>query len=655
MWKFEIESVPDEIVVNDNPSTHRFHGLTDHHRKVQLLQLFKERIISLFHPYCDEGDESLYSLYYNYYLRETRISTLPANFTTPQSQKKDENTAIQPVSAKDRSNVIFSRGLFSKVLKFWLLSEREIHYLIVPSPDALRVSGVTKIANQSTGTKARQSNNEDQLLETVLETNLSYSSYDKICLQYLDDIVDRLTNSASSAATSSSPISSAKELLLMEKLLRQLYGSCTVKTIRFPGHRNGYGMNEFLLPDCIEVNDMMNVLAKWLGQLEEVLALVKVKLPSERLAEGGKESDDEDSTEDEDEEDNEDGDDLMNEIFISRKTSSDYHKSHRKHEAPSKSRAPIQFSTMDYDDDDDDDDFSEDHLKTVPSPPPPPPPPSIVPPPPTITETIDLRTPKKGKPSETGEEEQDNTEETAKTEKLEENEKEKDSTPIIPKERIFPLHENHDDKDSISPLKKIFQKLNKRWKKIVIHPSFTSAVAASSSNTSSGSKVIALNLSATKLLIEIIDHLQLTNRTMKKEIAQKMINWFFTNKSLIQITKPNHELSLYSSLASLSSASSSLTYYHYVDAWEVSILRIFGIFDQFLIFLLLKVKVLTDVSLAKEHVRLGRQSYTGISSSSSVSLASTSGVIPPKASTIPVSSVRRKHFPIFHSMIFNFI
>lgn len=576
MWKFEIESIPDEIAWNDT-STHHFHGLTDHHRKVQLLQLFKERIISLFHPYCDEGDESLYSLHYNYYLRETRFSTLPANFTTPQSLKKDDNSGTQPLSAKGGSNIIFARGLFSKVLKFWLLSEREIHYSIVPSPDALRVS---KVANQSSSTKVSHSNSDDQLLETVLETNLSYSSYDKICLQYLDDIVDRLTNGASSSATSTS-ISSAKELLLMEKLLRQLYGSCTVKTIRFPGHRNGYGMNEFLLPDCIEVNDMMNVLAKWLGQLEEVLALVKVKLPSERLAEGGNESDDEDSSEDEDEVDNEDGDDLMNEIFISRKTSSDYHKSHRNHEAPAKSRAPIQFSTMDYDDDDDEDDFSEDHLKTVPSPPPPPP--SIVPPPPAITETIDLRTPKKGKPSETGEESQDYKEETAKTDKL--GEKEKDSTPIIPKERIFPLPENDDDKDSISPLQKIFQKLNKRWKKIVIHPSFTSAVAASSSNTSNGGKVIAVNLSTTKLLIEIIDHLQLTNRTMKKEIAQKIINWFFMNKSLIQITKPNHELSLYSSLASLSSASSSLTYYHYVDAWEVSIRRLFGIFDYFLIFL----------------------------------------------------------------------
>ena len=55
----------------------------------------------------------------------------------------------------------------------------------------------------------------------------------------------------------------ASELLLAETLLKLTMLSMPLKTVKLPGHGNGYGAIEHLVPDCLDMTNMQQLYARW--------------------------------------------------------------------------------------------------------------------------------------------------------------------------------------------------------------------------------------------------------------------------------------------------------------------------------------------------------------------------------------------------------
>jgi hypothetical protein len=604
-----------------------------------------------------ELNNSLLMLYFNSLMHENHYNTQliqPGN-SSPLSpinlRKKLENSGanldgigegerrmLPPTLMKFPHQMLLSKGLLIPLISFYVCSERSLKKWIVPELFSVHQNHLQY--HNSENQPAKKSFGETDsfmkkknLLEKILATDISFSSYDKLSLSHLEDILSKAlaVNSSSSSSASSgdssltlfglSSRSSSSilsyEMFLMESLLLILYKHTNVKTVRFPGRRNGHGMTDFMLNDCVEINEFFNLLQKWFIQLLEVLTLLRMNLQGQKINNDGTVVIEADVSSDDEDDDDDLDDDLLP-------------KAKKAPIPPTKKRTghelqKIVFSKMDDNSDDEDreeaedeeDDlshpFSQHSLNSIST---------------AQTETIDLRN--------------DEQEKKEKEEALEEGRKAtkeiEEKKSFFVKSKLFLNTKNDilssetnsvasqangnknwsslEKKRSSTPIEKILSKISKYWQQIVFHQKFRSHDASSNkyfsssgsfrfenvTSTSSphgshsGASNLILDFFMIKVLLQTIYYLGLekipplpapshstttavahppvtnpsnyssahpfphTETSNTREMTQRIVNWFFFHKAIIQMTKTTTELTPFSS---------AQTFYHYIDVWEV--------------------------------------------------------------------------------------
>jgi hypothetical protein len=698
LWKYEIEMMDEqqEKLTADLPApsstsdeqespqvSYNFKEIScvdDLEKKILNFQSLKKAIT--FYSTENKTSNSLLLSYFtslmneNYVYQSALMQSPPSSSPTARNSprkthsegEKASSALFSPISLHNFPHqMIVSKGLLSPLLSFFIQSERSLVEWIIPDLFSLQQSHLL-YSSPSTIQGTDQSHQQlKQLLEKVLSINISFASYDKLSWNQLEDILCKScplpsTSSSSSSSSSSALVPSmgpssssllSYETYLMESILLLLFKSSAVKTIRFTGHRNGYGMNDFLLNDCIEINEFFTLLSKWINQLFEILSILKLNIHGQRIDDHGAvhaaEDDDDDSEAEEEEL-------FPTQPMRSQNLPSRFVKKKSLHEEDEEERKKrMMFSKFDVSDDEEDGDegdgkgkdgvaeeeeevdFSAPVLKI----------PTSLTSPTKISavsedsETIDLRSPPpKGGDNEAKANADENKEQEEGAATAASNPKKNKKNTLL-SSKSFLLNQNDGSDhhpDDLRPLEKILYKISKYWQQILLHPKFTAlahdggagssqhtnnpvnynGTAASSkyfltsgsfhfnnvssphgphppgSSTSSfvnPSSVLSIDFFTIKILLQVVyllglDHLPpvpppsvttsaaAANKSTgqqasagsetinTKEMTQKMINWFFFHKALIQITRTSNELTPFGA---------PQTFYHYIDIWEVSI------------------------------------------------------------------------------------